>query len=108
MTRAAALLLLAALVATSACSSPPEPAVPTGPNYEGYLRAVEGFPFASGPYGAREAACYLKDRPDMTRGEAIDFIADSLTYVQGTRKQAELTIDAIDRFNMCPGSDWEW
>jgi hypothetical protein len=78
-----------------------------GPDYSGYLAAVEGIPYFRGPHAAATAACERKARRNMSREEAIDLVARAMADDGFGRPEAQRTIDAVDQFNICPDSDWE-
>jgi hypothetical protein len=99
--------LLAGCGGGGVSTGPLAPHALDGPDYSGYLAAVEGIPFFRGPHAAATAACDRKARRDMTREEAIDLVARAMASDGFGRPEAQRTIDAVDRFNMCPGSDWE-
>jgi hypothetical protein len=100
--------LLAGCGGSGVSAGPLAPHALDGPDYSGYLAAVEGIPFFRGPHAAATAACERKARGDMTREEAIDFVARAMAGVGFGRPEAQRTIDAVDEFNVCPSSTtWE-
>ncbi|HET6257963.1 hypothetical protein [Pseudonocardia sp.] len=99
--------LLAGCGGGGVSAGPLAPHALDGPDYSGYLAAVEGIPFLRGPHAAATAACERKAR-DMTREEAIDLVARAMAGVGFGRPEAQRTIDAVDEFNVCPSSTtWE-
>ena len=99
--------LLAGCGGGGVSAGPLAPHALDGPDYSGYLAAVEGIPFFRGPHAAATAACERKSR-DMTREEAIDLVARAMADVGFGRPEAQRTIDAVDQFNICPDSTaWE-